>query len=65
MDLSELPSLYQTIIAKSRYARYIPEENRRETWKETVDRLIDYLHNKIDASGASEEDKKYMKEQLG
>lgn len=61
----ELPSIYQTVIAKSRYARYIPELQRRETWEETVDRLVDYLHTKIDASDASEENKKYMKEKLG
>lgn len=61
----ELPSLYQQIIHLSRYSRFIPEKNRRETWEETVDRLIDYLHAKIDASDASDEDKKYMKEQLG
>ena len=34
---------YQKLIAASRYARYLPEEKRRETWKETVDRLINYI----------------------
>jgi ribonucleoside-triphosphate reductase len=34
---------YQQVIAASRYARYIPEKNRRETWTETVDRLINYI----------------------
>jgi ribonucleoside-diphosphate reductase alpha chain len=43
---TELPSTYQTVIAKSRYARYLPEEQRRETWEETVDRLIKYLETK-------------------
>lgn len=37
---------YQKIIHKSRYARYIPELKRRETWEETVERLIDYLKTK-------------------
>ena len=32
--------LYQQFIHKSRYARYLPEEKRRETWEETVDRYI-------------------------
>lgn len=32
---------YQRFIALSRYARWLPEENRRETWDETVDRYID------------------------
>ena len=31
---------YQTYIFKSRYARYIPEEQRRETWEETVSRYV-------------------------
>lgn len=31
---------YQKFIAKSRYARWIPEENRREDWEETVDRFM-------------------------
>ena len=35
--------LYQQYIAKSRYARYLPEEQRRETWDETVDRYCDYM----------------------
>ena len=46
--MNELPSTYQTVIAKSRYARYIPELQRRETWEETVDRLIEYLTKKIE-----------------
>ena len=34
----ELPTDYQNFIALSRYARWIPEENRREEWSETVGR---------------------------
>ena len=34
---------YQRFIALSRYARWIEEENRRETWEETVSRLITYF----------------------
>lgn len=43
---NELPSIYQTVMAKSRYARYLPEKQRRETWIETVDRLITYIETK-------------------
>jgi len=43
---NELPTLYQQVIHSSRYARYIPEKNRRETWEETVDRLVTYLKTK-------------------
>ena len=33
---------YQQYIHKSRYARYLPTENRRETWEETVKRYMDF-----------------------
>jgi len=42
----KLPSVYQDVIALSRYARYLPNENRRETWEETVDRMVNYLQSK-------------------
>lgn len=45
---TELPSTYQTVIHRSRYARYIPELQRRETWEETVQRLMNYLVTKVD-----------------
>ena len=32
---------FQQYIHKSRYARYIPELGRRETWEETVKRYVD------------------------
>ena len=44
--MSNLPTVYQDVIAMSRYARFIPEKNRRETWSETVDRLVTYLETK-------------------
>ena len=31
---------YQQYIHKSRYARYLPEEQRRESWEETVERYL-------------------------
>ena len=42
-----LPTLYSSIIHKSRYARYLPKENRRENWDETVNRLINYLAPRV------------------
>jgi len=33
---------YQQFIHKSRYARWMPEEGRRETWAETVQRYVDF-----------------------
>ena len=35
--------VYSDFIHKSRYARYLPEENRRETWEETVSRYMEYV----------------------
>jgi len=34
---------FQSIIHKSKYARYLPELKRRETWEETVDRLMSFI----------------------
>ena len=33
---------YQEFIHKSRYARWLPEEGRRERWDETVNRYVDF-----------------------
>ena len=33
---------YQQFIHKSRYARWLPEQKRRETWEETVNRYVSF-----------------------
>jgi ribonucleoside-diphosphate reductase alpha chain len=38
---------YQKFIAISRYARWLPNENRRETWEETVSRYVDFISLKV------------------
>jgi len=38
-----LPTDYQNFIALSRYARWLPIENRRENWSETILRYLDYM----------------------
>lgn len=35
--------VYQQFIHKSRYARFLPEENRREHWEETVNRYMNFM----------------------
>lgn len=40
---------YQKYIYKSRYARYLRSEDRREEWEETVDRYIDFFIKKYPA----------------
>lgn len=43
-----LPTDYQSFIHKSRYARWLDEEGRREDWSETVDRYFDYMSRWIE-----------------
>ena len=45
--MSEQMSDYQNIIAVSRYARWLDEEGRRETWDETADRLLSFYQKFI------------------
>ena len=42
-----LPTPYQEYIHLSRYARYRYEDNRRETWDETVDRFFDFFQDHL------------------
>lgn len=44
---SHLPTPLQEYVHKSRYARWIDSEQRRETWEETVQRYVDYFSNKF------------------
>lgn len=43
MSNNQLPTNFQQFIALSRYARWLPEENRRENWGETVERYMDNI----------------------
>ena len=44
---TELPTPYQSYIHLSRYSRWLPEKNRRETWEETVGRYFDFFEDHI------------------
>ena len=48
-----LPTDYQTFIATSRYSRWLEDEQRRETWGETVER---YVTNVVQSKLKSHED---------
>jgi len=39
---------YQSYIHKSRYAKFLPAQNRREDWDETVRRYVDYIFSKTE-----------------
>jgi ribonucleoside-triphosphate reductase len=54
----------------SKYARWLEDKNRRETWKEAVDRVRSMMHTKYDEFGVSEDidwayDMMYKKKVLG
>ena len=42
-----LPTPYQSFIHASRYARWIDEETRRESWNETVTRYFDFFETHL------------------
>lgn len=43
MPTNYLPTSYQEFIHLSRYSRWLPEEERRETWDETIARYFDFF----------------------
>jgi ribonucleoside-triphosphate reductase len=54
----------------SKYARWLEDKNRRETWKEAVERVKNMMHSKYDQFGVSEDidwayDMMYKKRVLG
>jgi ribonucleoside-diphosphate reductase alpha chain len=50
MGSNYLPTEYQSFIHMSRYSRWIEEEGRRETWGETVGRLVSFFKDHIDTN---------------
>jgi len=55
-------SLYQKQIHKTKYSRWIDEENRREEWDETVNRFTDFLEKYINTNYSSDIDNKVWDE---
>jgi len=53
---------YENFIALSRYARWMPEENRRETWSETVDRYFSFMLDHLFKEHAYEPSSKLIAE---
>ena len=44
-------NLFEDFVAISRYCRWVPELNRRETWQETVDRFMNYIIDRCEIDG--------------
>lgn len=45
---TQLPTDFQNFIHKSRYARFLDEQGRRENWDETVTRYFDYFEEELE-----------------
>lgn len=50
IENGDLTDPFRSFISKSRYARWIPEYGRRETWEETVHRYADFFCAKVSLS---------------
>jgi ribonucleoside-triphosphate reductase (thioredoxin) len=46
---------YEQIIHVTKYARYLEDKKRRETWEETVTRYVDFMSSKVDLKGSYKE----------
>ena len=60
-----LPTLYQEFIYKSRYAKWLWDENRRENWDETVARYFNFFDEHIkDVTGytVTKEERKQLED---
>lgn len=53
---------YSTFIHKSRYARWVPKEQRRETWEETVKRYMNFFTERHDIGPAANELEKAIRD---
>ena len=57
-----LPSSYQDFIHLSRYSRWLENENRRETWEETVERYFNFFEKHLKDNHNYVEDKEVVEE---
>ena len=51
-DAGQVIDPYRNFIAVSRYSRWLEDENRRETWEETVDRYFGFMRNHVKSNHA-------------
>jgi len=43
-----MSKIFEDFVAVDKYCRWLPDENRRESWDEAVDRYFDYLIKRLD-----------------
>ena len=46
-----MSKIFEDFVAVDKYCRWLPADNRRETWDEAVDRYFDYFINRFNLSG--------------
>ena len=56
--------IYQQFIHKSRYARWLEKENRRETWEETVKRYFDFFEGHLKGKKGIKEQRKELEKSV-
>ena len=56
---------YQQYIHKSRYARYLDEEQRREEWGETINRYLAFFVERNQLGASEAEDRKMKSWDVG
>lgn len=49
-DNGMIEDAYRSFIASSRYSRWLEDEGRRETWTETVDRYVNFMHEHVNTN---------------
>ena len=59
-----LPTLYQQFIHQTRYAKWLVDENRRETWSETIDRYTNSMVKHLTENHNMDESNAFVFEQV-
>lgn len=59
-----LPTDYQTLIHRSRYSRYQPEWGYRETWADTVGRLMTFWREQFDEKALPQKDLEELRQAI-
>ena len=54
--------IYQQFISKSRYSRFVPEQNRREHWAESVKRYFDFMEKNLLEKHGHQMDRKTLEQ---
>jgi len=59
---NHLPTMMQQFIHLSRYSRWLPEKNRRESWSETVSRYFNFFQTHLSKQKLSDDTRRMLEE---